>query len=145
MSTVNTVTSPSNAADPQTAGRVPQKELGQNDFLKLLTVQLAKQDPMKPMEDTAFIAQMAQFSTLQQTSAMATNIASLKLSGDFSSASALLGRAVTFTDKSSPTGTTTGTVTGIDASGSSPTLMVGDKTYSLGAVVRVEPAALPAA
>ncbi len=38
-------------------------ELGQEDFLKLMTVQLQNQDPFKPMEDGQFIAQMAQFST----------------------------------------------------------------------------------
>ena len=46
------------------------KQLGQEEFLKLLITQLKSQDPMKPVEDTAFIAQMAQFSSLNQMQAL---------------------------------------------------------------------------
>lgn len=47
---------------------VPQnkKSLGQNDFLQLLTIQMTNQNPLNPMQDTEFIAQMANFSSLEQ-------------------------------------------------------------------------------
>ncbi len=41
-----------------------RKELGQEDFLELMTTQLQNQDPFKPMENGDFLAQIAQFSTV---------------------------------------------------------------------------------
>ena len=54
-----------------------QKTLGSDDFMKLLAVQFKTQDPMKPMEDTAFIAQMAQFTSLSQSQAMTAEMVKL--------------------------------------------------------------------
>lgn len=123
-----------------TTTRVPQKSLGQDDFLKLLTVQLTKQDPMKPMDDTSFIAQMAQFSSLQQAQQMAKDITSLKTSTDFSSASSLLGRHVTVTTKA---GDVTGDVTGIDAADGTPRIMIGGLSFPMSSVTRIEPITVP--
>lgn len=42
------------------------KTMGKDEFLKLFTNQLKNQDPMKPMDSSAFTAQLAQFSSLEQ-------------------------------------------------------------------------------
>jgi flagellar basal-body rod modification protein FlgD len=47
-----------------------KKELGQADFLRLMTEQLKNQDPLKPLDGTAFLGQLAQFSTVQGINGM---------------------------------------------------------------------------
>ncbi len=54
------------AGSGQTPSRSVNQTLGKEDFLKLLVTQLRYQDPLKPMDDKEFIAQLAQFSGLEQ-------------------------------------------------------------------------------
>jgi len=51
------------------------QSLGKDDFLQLLVTKLQNQDPLKPMDDEDFIAQLAQFSSLEQMSNIAEAIA----------------------------------------------------------------------
>lgn len=79
-------------------GRQPQQSLGQNDFLKLLLEQLKYQDPTSPMEDKQFIAQMAQFSTLEQMTSMAGDFSKLTAMLTGSEAATSLGKGVEIED-----------------------------------------------
>ncbi len=74
--------------------RVEQKALGQDEFFKLLTTQLASQDPLEPMEDTAFIAQMASFSQLEMTSEMTKSFDKMSEVQQFASAHGYIGKEV---------------------------------------------------
>jgi len=75
-------------------GRKPQQNLGKDDFLKLLITQLSYQDPTAPMQDKEFIAQMAQFSSLEQMTSMAADFAKLTAMVSGSDASQSLGKNV---------------------------------------------------
>lgn len=83
--------------------------LGQTDFFQILSAQLANQDPLNPMEDKEFIAQMAQFSSLDQMKSMNSSMTQLsqlmKLSGQnslFTGAVNLLGREATVQTATGP-------------------------------------------
>lgn len=75
-------------------GKKAVQVLGKDDFLKILITQLTHQDPTRPMEDKEFIAQMAQFSTLEQMNNVATNLEKLSQLIDASRAASLLGKVV---------------------------------------------------
>src|SRR5262249_14851631 len=49
----------------------PSAQLGKDDFLKLMVAQLQAQNPLEPTSDTEYIAELAQFSQLEQTSNIA--------------------------------------------------------------------------
>jgi flagellar basal-body rod modification protein FlgD len=80
------------------AGKAGNSSLDRDDFLKLLITQLQHQDPTSPVEDKDFIAQMAQFSSLEQMTNMSTGFQ--KLSGLLASseASGVLGKTVELRD-----------------------------------------------
>ncbi|MDP1824554.1 MAG: flagellar hook capping FlgD N-terminal domain-containing protein [Archangium sp.] len=56
-------------APPSSAAATGSRALGKNEFLKLLTTQLANQDPLAPTDNQAFIAQLAQFASVEQAEA----------------------------------------------------------------------------
>lgn len=66
-------------AAQQAASDKSSQQLGQSEFLKLLVAQLENQDPMNPVDNQQFIAQLATFSSLEQL--MSINKAVSKLAG----------------------------------------------------------------
>ena len=64
------------AFDPG-AIKAPKKTLDQADFLALMTAQLKNQDPTKPVDNTEYVAQMAQVSTLSGVTETNRNLAAI--------------------------------------------------------------------
>lgn len=64
------------AADAATAAS-SRSSLGKDDFLKLLVTQMQAQDPLNPMDDKEFVAQLAQFSSLEQLTNISGGITKL--------------------------------------------------------------------
>jgi len=83
-----------NNPDLNSVDKQAKKELDRNAFFKLLITQLQNQDPLKPMEDKEFIAQMAQFSSLEQMNNMNENMNKFMDVQKINQNSALIGKTV---------------------------------------------------
>ena len=110
------------------------KKIGDQDtFLKLLVAQLKYQDPSKPTDSTAFLAQTAQFTQVEKLGQIADMMQGQQLIG----ASALVGRTVTYQDANGMTHS--GVVTKTKLNGDSePTLVVGNTDVQLSKVTEVQ-------
>lgn len=130
----------SSAAISADTSRVPIQTLGQNDFLKLLVTQMTSQDPLNPQKDTDFIAQMAQFSSLEQSKTMASDVSTLRAQQNFSQAYSLLGQTVSLqVDKNA---TAQGIVQAVQVDAGTPKLLVNGRSYDLSQLLTVTPTPL---
>lgn len=84
------------AANLGTASNAGNQQLGQQDFLTLLTTQLKNQDPLSPLDNEAFVAQLAQFSTVSGITEMNASISALHAmtAGSRGDAPGWIGRTV---------------------------------------------------
>jgi len=126
-------------APTDTVSNTGQQTLTQNDFLKLLVSQMENQDPTNPQSDTAMAAQMAQFTSLTQSSAMSSSLSMLQ-------ANSLIGSTVTVqTDSKGDTasGVVQSVQLGSSTSGGLPQILINGTSYNLSQVVSVTPTPTP--
>ncbi len=114
-------------------GRPVSQNLGKDEFLKILVTQLQNQDPTSPMEDKEFIAQMAQFSTLEQMTNMVQQFGGLSGVLKSGEAQGMLGKSVSIADGDR---LVVGTVNQV-VRGDYPLLMVNGTFYDLDQVLSV--------
>ena len=95
--------------------------LGQDDFLKILLTQLSFQDPLKPMDNQEFIAQMAQFTSLELTRQQGERTDTLLGMQSANQALGLIGKTVEVRTANS---SQVGTVTTVTFNGETPRMTV---------------------
>lgn len=120
------------------AERAKQEALGQADFFKLLTTQLASQDPLEPMDDTAFIAQMANFSELEMTSQMSDNIERFTNMQQFLASQGYIGKKVTVSELNEKGKEISGIAEAVERDGEVTRVFVDGRGYNVDTIVKVE-------
>lgn len=116
-----------------------QASLGIEDFTKLLAAQMANQDPLEPMSNTEYIAQLAQFSSLE----MQTNMLQMQENSFYltnaSYATSMIGKEVTvaYYDKEGKLQTKEGTISGIAFEDSSIYYMIDGEKYQFSNIMQI--------
>lgn len=105
-----------------TVSELGQSRLDQSDFIKLFLTELTFQDPLEPINNREFLAQMAQFANLEQTRITNENTNNLVAMNASSQSLSLLGKQVQVGDETG--GSMVGTVTAINFTTSGPLLTV---------------------
>lgn len=122
---------------------LPQQELGKDAFMQLLVAQMKNQDPMSPVDNQEYIAQLAQFSSLEEMQGVNENLVALAmlqegnaLLGQLTNSSALIGKQVVYMDPetSEPA---TGTVEAVKLAEGAVSLLVDGKEISLASVSEI--------
>ena len=97
-------TSTTGSSTNTTASAADKAMLGKDDFLKLLVTQLQHQDPMNPVDDKDFMGQMAQFTSVEQLSNMASSIQLMSTASQSTQSIALIGKTVSWKKEDGSTG-----------------------------------------
>jgi flagellar basal-body rod modification protein FlgD len=105
-------------------------DIGIDDFFKLMAAQLQNQSLFDEVDNTQYLAQMAQFSTLSQMSELTGAIKS-------NLAISLIGREVAVATGGNSSGFTVGVVESVNISGGAPSLLVNGKYYSLADLIEI--------
>lgn len=120
--------------------------INQDDFIRLFLAQLQFQDPMEPVDNREFLAQLAQFSALEQSRQLSQNTADQLTMSAASQAVSLIDRQVQI---AGPGGTSTGKVIAVQFGANGPELSVRDSAGQVSTGVRlsqvslVQPASSP--
>lgn len=116
-------------------------EMDKDTFLKLLVAQLKYQDPLSPSDPQEFLAQTAQFTSVEKLEYIASQTAEQTFAIALTTASTLVGQEVTFLREDGSTGV--GVVASATTDPDGIVLNVGDEQVPFGAVTQVAPGDVP--
>lgn len=102
-------------------GNTASAKLSMEDLLRVLLTELTYQDPLKPVENKDFMAQIAQFSSLDATQRLNTNIEQMLTLQSISQSVGLLGKTISATTDA---GSITGTVSAMQLVNGQPQLTI---------------------
>jgi flagellar basal-body rod modification protein FlgD len=101
MTSISSTNAAQSSGSNSTNSTSAYNNLTEGDFMKLLTTQLANQDPTSPVDDTQMLAQLAQFSTLAAADTTNTDLSTI--SGQISTATGVPGVSSTTDSTTTPT------------------------------------------
>jgi flagellar basal-body rod modification protein FlgD len=118
--------------------------VSENQFLDLLVTQLQNQDPTQPMDDSQFVSELAQFSSLQETTNLNTTMTGYTQTSGLQTAASMIGATVTTNATDSNGNAISGEVTAASNANSVANVIVGGNTVPLSEVSTVTyPNAVP--
>lgn len=112
------------AQNVKTASAKESTTMGKDQFLKILITQLQNQDPMQPLEDKEFVAQMAQFSSVEQLMNISTQLTAMSQS--LGTASGLIGKDISWIQTGKKDSITGETGDGTTKSGTVDSIIIRD-------------------
>jgi len=107
----------------------------ENPFLTLVVTELQNQNPLEPVSNTDFLAQLAQFSTLEQMESLNANLASQAAFAQFGQAANLVGKEVAYLDPSGET--LRGRIDSVLIQGAQVFAEISGQAVPLGSIVQV--------
>jgi flagellar basal-body rod modification protein FlgD len=125
LASINSTT----AASGSSTSPALEETLGKDAFLKLLITQIRYQDPLSPLDNSEFIAQLAQFSSLEQMQQMNTGLWTAQLMAAGTQALSLVGRHVIAQEPGADP--IEGTVDAVSFRDGTPILLVGGQEVQL--------------
>ena len=135
MSTTSAVSSTSSSTT-STSTTSTSGVLGQDAFLKLLICQMQNQDPLNPMDNTEYVSQLAQFTSLEQMQEMNSTMEDMNTTYNNTQATGMIGKTVKYTS-SDDSSVKTGIVSGVTFDDGEAKLKIGSDTVSLDEVTQV--------
>lgn len=108
--------------------------MGKDSFLQLLITQMQHQDPLEPVKDTEYIAQLAQFNSLEQMQNLNDKFDKMLKWSQMTQASSLIGKEVNGVTQD---GTVTGAVKEVCYVEGEPRLVVGTQQLKLSEIARI--------